>query len=95
MLEAVIQATNVALGSEEELRKGEVPDYPLALKTGVFLSGSNPQLVPRGHYKLLPGAISWDAPTPGAEDRHCSTKAEAISRASVSLSAFRQWEDLA
>ena len=41
-LEAVIQATNVALRGKEEPKKGEVPDYHSALKTRVFLSASNP-----------------------------------------------------
>ena len=42
MLEAVIQAMNDTLRGKEESNKGEMPDYPLALKTGVFLSASNP-----------------------------------------------------
>ena len=57
MLEAVIQATNDALRGKEKSKKGEVPDYHLAFKTEVFLSASNPRLVQRGRYELLPGAI--------------------------------------
>ena len=94
MLEAVIQAANDVLGGKEELRKGKVPDYPSALKARVFLSAPNPQLVPRGCYRLLPGAISQDAPTPGAEDRR-STKVEPFFRASVPFSAHRKWESMA
>lgn len=95
MLEAVIQATNNSLRGKEEPKKGEVPDYPSALKPGVFLSASNPRLVPKGRYELLPGAIARDAPTPGEGDRRCSTKAELSSRASIPLSALRQWENMA
>ena len=94
MLEAVIQATNVALRGKEEPKKGEVSDYPSALKTGAFLSASNPRLVPRGRYGLLPGAISREAPTPSAEDWRCSTKVEPSSRASIPMSALRQWENM-
>ena len=93
MLEAVIQATNVALRGKEEPKKGEVSDYPSALKTGAFLSASNPRLVPRGRYGLLPGAISREAPTPSAEDWRCSTVR--LSRASIPMSALRQWENMA
>ena len=95
MLEAVIQATNVAFRGKEEQKNGEVPEYPSALKTRAFLSASNPQLVLRGRYELLPGAISREAPTPSAQDRRCSTKVEPSSRASIPMSALRQWENMA
>ena len=95
MLEAVIQATNVAFRGKEEQKNGEVPEYPSALKTRAFLSASNPQLVLRGRYELLPGAISREAPTPSAQDRRCSTKAEPFSAAFDPLPALRQWENMA
>ena len=95
MLEAVIEAMHDVLGGKEEPKKGEVLDYPSALKTGVFLSASNPRLVPRGCYKLLLGTILQDAPTPGAEDRRCSTKAKPFSAAFDPLPALRQWENMA
>ena len=40
---------------KEEAKKGEVSDYPSALKTGVFVPTSNPRLVPRGRYELSRG----------------------------------------
>ena len=95
MLEAVIEAMNDALCGKEEPKKREVPDYSLAFKTGVFLSVSNPQLVLRGRHELLPGAILRDAPTPGGEDQRCSTKVKPFSRASISMSALRQCENMA
>ena len=48
MLEAVIEAMHDVLGGKEEPKKGEVLDYPSALKTGVFLSASNPRWVLKG-----------------------------------------------
>ena len=81
MLSVVIQATTLP----EELRKGKVLDYPLALMPGFFLSTSSPWL--KGRYKLLLGTISWDSPIPCEGDWHCSPHAEPGSMAFISLSS--------
>ena len=62
--QAAIQLTIYALHGKEELKKEEVPDvgsYTVFLFCFVvvvflfcFLSASNPRLVPRGRYVLLP-----------------------------------------